>query len=251
MTADHSGEGEASPLQASAAVEALLGREALDRLRGEVFRRYDCWRCGQAGSTEAEPATVIVERYRSGGPKVLFAHARCTDSQVVDVDAESPDPEAFTGMRSKIAVLEYAAAPRVRPLLILEPHTELMEPTAGGEQINLWMSELLDKGFTMMRTGGQFPGPAEGWLLQLGPDVGRLLAPDDTVVYEGPVTQPEPWLDLVQQADICVVLIGTIGLYAYGDDEMTTIDLLRLLNRAARSGELAGALVMTDKVKVG
>jgi hypothetical protein len=43
-----------------------------------------------------------------------------------------------------------------------------------------------------------------------------------------------------------VVLIGAIGLYACSDEERSVADLRRLLNRAARAGELAGALVRTE-----
>jgi hypothetical protein len=47
------------------------------------------------------------------------------------------------------------------------------------------------------------------------------------------------------------VLIGTIGLYAYREQEMTVVDLRRLLHRAARGGELAGGLVRTDNADSG
>lgn len=116
----------------------------------------------------------------------------------------------------------------------------------GGEQVNLFMSGLLDQGFSLLRTSGQLPAPADDWLLEVTPGAARLLARDDTIAYDGPITQPGPWLHLVRRAQACVVLIGTIGLYAHADDEMTTADLRRLLNRAAKAGELAGAIVLTD-----
>lgn len=112
--------------------------------------------------------------------------------------------------------------------------------------MNLWMSGLLDRGFTMLRTGGEFPGLVGGWLVQLAPNAARLLAPDQTVAYEGGLTQPEPWPGLVRRARACVILIGAIGLNAYPGDEMTVLDLRRLLNRAARAGELAGAVVRAE-----
>lgn len=160
---------------------------------------------------------------------------------VVEVDAAAPDAARFGGMLSKSAVLEFATEPRVRPMLILEPKTELSEPTAGGEPVNLLVARLLDQGFTLLRTAGHLPAPADGWLLEVTAAAGRLLAPDDTIAYEGPVTQPGPWLHLVRRAHACVVLAGTIGLYAHTNDEMPTADLRRLLNRAAQAGELAGA----------
>ena len=53
------------------------------------------------------------------------------------------------------------------------------------------------------------------------------------------------------RARACVVLIGTIGLYAYSDQEMTVADLRRLLSRAARAGELAGGLVRAENADGG
>jgi len=50
-------------------------------------------------------------------------------------------------------VLEYASDPRIRPLLVLEPKTERSERSASGEQVNPWMSGLLEQGFTMVQTG--------------------------------------------------------------------------------------------------
>lgn len=41
-----------------------------------------------------------------------------------------------------------------------------------------------------------------------------------------------------------------IGLYAYPADEMTAQDLRRLLNQAARAGELVGALFTTFAYKI-
>ena len=238
----------ASRVQASSAVTALVGPETLARLRGEAFRRYDCCRCARPGQTEAEPATVIVERYRLGhAVSVRLAHARCADSQIVEAGADAPDAAGFGGMLARPAVLEYAPGRRFRPVLALEPKVELSGRTAAGEPVSLWTSGLLERGFTLVRTGGELPGPADGWLLQLAPDAARLLAPDDTVAYEGGLDQPPGWLDLVRRGNACVVLIATIGLYAHPGDEMTAQDLRRLLDQAAQAGELVGALVTAER----
>src|SRR5260221_13690043 len=88
----------ASRVQASAAVTAQVGAETLARLRGEAFRRYDCCRCARPGQTDAEPTTVIVDRYRLGFVvRVRLAHARCADSQIVEVDADAPNVAGFGG----------------------------------------------------------------------------------------------------------------------------------------------------------
>jgi hypothetical protein len=249
MSPDDSGGRAVGGIYASAAVQALIGDETLGRLRGQAFRRYSCCRCGQPGSIGAEQASVIVERYRLRAVRVRLAHARCAVSQVVEVAADAPSAAGFGGMLSKSAVLEYATEPRVRPLLILEPKIELSEATAGGEQMNLLLSGLLDRGFTMLRTAGQLPALADGWLLQFTPGAGRLLAPDDAVAFEGPLSQPASWIQLVRRSQACVVLVGTIGLYARADEDMTTADLRRLLNGAARAGELAGSLVRAEKAR--
>ncbi len=153
-------------------------------------------------------------------------------------------------MLARPAVLEYAPGRRFRPVLALEPKVELSGRTAAGEPASLWMSGLLERGFTLVRSAGELPGAADGWLLQLVPNLARLLAPDATVAYQGGLDQPPGWLDLVRHGNACVVLIGTIGLYGYPGDEMTAQDLRRLLNRAARAGELVGALVTTFAYKI-
>src|SRR5262249_21267907 len=134
---------EASRVQASSAVTALIGAEMLARLRGQAFRQYDCCRCGRPGQTDAEPAAVIAERYRLGyGGRVRLAHARCADSQIVEVDADAPDAAGFGGMLARPAVLDYASGPRLRPrpVLVLEPKVEMSGRTAAGEPASLWMS---------------------------------------------------------------------------------------------------------------
>jgi len=233
-------------VQLSAAVRALLDPELLARLRSDPYSRYTCCVCGQPGRTDIEPASVIVERYRLPAARIRLAHGHCAASQIVEIAAEAPEAGGFGGMVSKSAVLEYATEPQVRPLLILEPLTELSEPTPGGERRNLLISGLLDRGFTMLRTAGQFPPPADGWLLQLDAAGARLLASDHTVVYAGPLDRPTSWQQLARQTGACVVLIGTVGLYARQDDELIPAELRQLLHQAARAGELAGALVRTQ-----
>lgn len=228
---------------ASFAVQALVGAETLGRLRGEAFGRYFCCRCRQPGSTRAEPASVIVERYRLQAVRVRLARARCARSGVVEVAADAPEPAGLGGMLSKSAVLEYATEPRVRPLLILEPKSVLSEAAAGGDHIDLLLSGLIGRGFTLLRTSGQMPAVADGWLLEFTVGSGRLLTPDDVVAYEGPVSQPGLWAGMVRLGQACVVLAGTIGLYAHADVDITTADLRRLPSAAARAGELVGGLV--------
>jgi hypothetical protein len=242
MTADRLG-GAVGTVLASAAVTALVGQEMVERLRGQAFRRYSCWRCAGSGRTDAEPTAVIAERDRLGSVRVRFAHARCAGSQVVLIDADAPVPMSLGRMVSKSAVLHYAPDPQVRPLLILEPVAGLSQTTASGERVNLWLAAVLDRGVTLLRSGGEFPRPAGGWLLQLAPGGARPLTPDGAAAFEGPVTQPGPWRDLVLGAGACVVLTGAIGLYACSDADMAVQEVRRLVNRAASAGELAGAVV--------
>lgn len=98
--------------------------------------------------------------------------------------------------------------------------------------MNLLIAGLLEQGLTLLRTLGQLPAPADGCLLEVGAAAARLLAPDDTIAHDGPITRPGPWLRLVRRAQACVLLVGTIGLYARTGDEMTTADVRWLLNRA-------------------
>jgi hypothetical protein len=235
-------------IRASDEVKKLIGVEALRELEGDAYERYDCWRCGGPGRT-TQPTTVVVLGYRAT-PIVEFAHAQCAKSQIVQLDVDRPtDLESFdfNDMRSKAAVMEYATPPRFRALLVLEPRVEMAGMDPGGERVNLWISELIEAGLTLMRTGGQLPEKAPGWRLQLEVnDNATLTTPDGTILYEGPCTVWEDWFDVVTEVGGCIVLVGTVGLYAVTDDEMTTLKFHQLLNRAARSGSLVGGIVPTS-----
>lgn len=232
---------------ASASVAALVGREQLGRLRSEVSRRYNCWVCGQPGRTDAHPASVIALRYRVGAISVRLAHLRCADSQVIETARDTVDAAGLGAMLSKAAVLEYASEPRVRPLLILEPKIAVSDRSPGDDSVSLWTADLQQRGFTPLRTSGQLPRVAEGWLLQVAPGAARLLAPDGSPAYEGALDPPRAWLYFVLNASMCVILTGTIGLSTRLEDETGTRSLRALLHQAASSAGLIGAVVRAQE----
>ena len=97
-------------------------------------------------------------RYRLGySVRLRFAHARCADSQVVEVDADAPDVAGFGGMQAMPAVLEYASGPRFRPLLVPEPKIEMSGRTAADERVSLWMSGLLERASRWCGRAASFP----------------------------------------------------------------------------------------------
>lgn len=233
-------------IRVSPDVEALVGAEELRRLHGEPFARYTCWRCGRPGQS-TDPAAVIVERYRSADV-VHFAHAGCAESQVILVDADRPGSGILADIRARAVVMAYPTPPGYRALLVLEPRVEISEPAGSGDQVNLWVSGLLEQGLTLIQAGGQMPGRAGGWRLIIH-DEGNaeLLDPRGAVVYEGGCSTWPDWHDVVAEINGCVVLIGTIGLYAVCDEDMTTGRFAHLLNQAAKAGVLAGGLVEVER----
>jgi hypothetical protein len=97
-----------------------------------------------------------------------------------------------------------------------------------------------------MRTGGQMPDQARGWRIDLPDgDSAQLTNTNGQVIYDGECPQPGDWLEVVSEVGGCVVLIGTAGLYAVADDDMTTGRFSQMLNQAARAGTLVGGLVDT------
>jgi hypothetical protein len=217
----------------------------LRELEGEAFARYDCWRCGGRGHT-AQPTSVIVLGYRATAV-VKLAHAGCAASQIIAFDADRPsalEAAGFADMHSKAALLEYASPPRYRSLLVLEPRVEMAETGPGGERVNLLISGMLEAGLTLMRTGGQMPGPAKGWRLDLsGRESAQLANARGGTVFEGQCELPGDWLEVAGEVGGCVVLIGTVGLYALSDQDMSVGRFHQMLNTAARAGVLAGGLV--------
>jgi len=233
-------------IRASAEVVALIGIESLRELEKDAFRSYECSECGSPGLT-TDPASVVVHRYR-GIAMVRLAHARCTHSKIVEFDAHAPPmigPEGDgADMRAMTLVLSYREEPRVRPLLLLEHRVETARLTSGGERIRVTMAAVLSHGLALMSAGGEMPDLAEGWQL-LRPDQASalLLVPDGGVAYRGGCDQPDEWTRLVDAVGACIVLVGTIGLYAIPDEELTASRVDQMLAEAAQGGSLAGGLV--------
>jgi hypothetical protein len=233
-------------IRASGEVEALIGAENLRELEGDAFLWYVCPVCNKRGSTE-NPTSVVVDLYPDIAV-VELAHADCTHSKIVRVDAGVPPGIGLDGggadLRARARVLSYPGEPTPRPLFLLEIRVVTAVTTQGGERINLVVNAFLERGLALMHTGDQMPHPAAGWQLQRpGRDTVLLLGPSDEVIYEGVCPQSGDWIDLVEAAGACVVLVGTIGLYAFSDEELDVDRLRRMLNDAARAGALTGGLV--------
>lgn len=233
-------------IRASAEVRALIGAENLAELEKDAYASFRCPECGLPGTT-VEPTSVVARRFRKT-VTVDLAHAACTRSLVDDIDADPPPGLGLDGgwadMRVMTLVLEYRDAPQVRPLLLLERRIETARFTAGGEKINVTLAALLRGGLEPVRSAGHLPRPARGWRLRR-PDhfTALLLGRGGEVVYQGACAQPDDWGQLVDVAGVCVVLAGTIGLYAVPDEEFTTGCVHQLLDDAARAGALAGGLI--------
>jgi hypothetical protein len=233
---------------ASPQVEALIGTETIQQLYEDPYAMYTCMQCGRPGTT-SDATTVIAEKYRYAC-MVSFAHERCAESQVIEIDADLPPGQrlsSFGDMNAKLGVLPYQDSPRFRPLLVLEPRIEALGTGEDGGQVNLWVSWLVQAGLTLLRTAGQMPGRAEGWRLQLlDPGHAQLLDRDGATIYIGDCSPSDDWLDLASEIDGCVVLIGFIGLYTVADDDMTFDRFTRMLDNAARRSALAGGLVSVE-----
>lgn len=233
---------------ASPQVEALIGTETIQQLYEEPYAMYTCRQCGRPGTT-SEATSVIVEKYRYAYV-VNFAHARCMDSQIIEIDADLPsgqDADTLGDMNAKLGVLSYQTAPQFRLLLVLEPRVEASVSSESGDQVNLWVSILVESGLTLMKSGAQMPGRAEGWRLQfLDPDHAQLLDRDGETIYIGECSPTNDWFDLTTEINGCVVLIGSVGLYAVSDDDMTFDRFARMLDNAARRRVLAGGLVAVE-----
>jgi len=234
-------------IYASAEVQRLIGAEALQRLRTDAYSSYQCVRCGNVGQT-VQPTTVVAYRYRGGYVGAKLAHADCLASQVIREDADLPaemDPyRTRADMRNMTLVLRYPQEPLVRPLLLLEPRTETIGPADGRDRITVAVPALLRYGLSLVAPDSQLPGVAEGWQLYR-PDrhSARLVDAEGSVVYEGGCAQPDSWVRLVDAAGACVVLVGSIGLYAEFDDGLTADRIRQMLARAALAGQLTGGVV--------
>jgi len=175
---------------------------------------------------------------------VTLAHAACGPSQIITAGpAAAPSLPDISDMRSLPAVLAYDQPPRYRALLILEPRAELTALTSSGEVASAWISALLRDGMTLMPGAGHLPAPAPGWALRFRRRAARLTAPDGAVIYHGECQPPRGWHDVAAENRAAVTLIGSIGLHTVPDADMTAARLTAMLNCAAATGMLAGALI--------
>jgi hypothetical protein len=235
-------------IDASPEVAAIVGEEDLARLRtGAAFARYTCWACGRPGLADTQPASVIVELGEQAA-RVSLAHARCAPSQVVEllgvvVPTVAEDSDA--DMAAKAAVFPYPGG--AQAVLILEPRVEIATRSPGGERIDVLLTRLLGMGLSLVHAVGELSGPAPGWQLELpGRRQVRVTAADGSVVYEGSCGHPRPWRQQIAATGRCVVLTGTIGLYACpgrGDPA----HLVGMVEAAARTGLLAGATIRAGR----
>jgi len=235
-------------IRASAEVQRLIGAENLKKLSTDAYSSYRCVRCRRAGRT-AQPTTVVVYLYRGNNAAVELAHARCAASGIVEVDADPPaeiDPDrSQADMRTMTLALEYPGEPTLRPLLLLEPRTETTRPTQVGERITVPVAALLQYGLGLMAVGSQLPDLAEGWRLHRPSRYSaRLVEARGFSVYSGQCAQPDDWARLVDSAGACVVLVGTIGLYAAPGNELTEDRIRGMLDEAAYAGLLVGGIVI-------
>ena len=123
---------------ASSQVEALVGADTIQQLYEDPYAMYTCRQCGRPGTT-SEPTSVIVEKYRYAY-LVNLAHARCMESQVIEIDADLPsghEADTFGDMNANLGAPSYQTAPRFRPLLVLEPRVEASVPSESGDQPKL------------------------------------------------------------------------------------------------------------------
>jgi hypothetical protein len=233
-------------IRASAEVRALIGAENVAELEKDAYAAFRCPGCGRPGAT-AGPTSVVVRRFRKT-VVVELAHAECMPSLVDDIDADPPPGLDLNGgradMRVMTLILEHRDEPRRRPLLLLERRIEAARFAAGGDKINMTLAALLRRGLEPVGSVEQLPGPARGWRLRR-PDrfSALLLGRDGEIVYHGPCAQPDDWGRLVDAAGACVVLAGTIGLYAVPGEALTAGRVRRLLDQAASAGALVGGLI--------
>jgi hypothetical protein len=235
-------------IEASPEVAAIVGEEDLARLRtGAAFARYTCWACGRPGWADTQPASVVVELGEQAA-RVSLAHARCAPSHVVelrDVAVPAVAEDSDADMAAKAALFPYPGGSQA--VLLLEPRVEIATRSPGGERIDVLLTGLLRMGLSLVHAVGELPGPAPGWQLELpGRRQVRVTAADGSVAYAGSCGQPRPWRQQIAVTGRCVVLTGTIGLYACpgrGDPAQ----LVDMVEAAARAGQLAGATITASR----
>lgn len=227
-------------------VEHLVGTENIRLLvQRPTSPVYRCPICRCPGTSD-EAASAVVLRSPTGRPYLRLAHAACSESRVIDVDAETADGQERTVEDSPmLAVTVYVPhASGNRRLLLMEPSARISTTTQVGDRVDGYLQVLSRLGLAPVRTVGQLPPVTPGWRAYL-PDArtGRIVAGQATTtetMFDGPLNQPEPWRLAALAFRSVILFSGTIG---FGENRDDGVALLRQANRAARSGLLMGGQV--------
>ncbi|MFJ2406674.1 hypothetical protein ACIOUE_35845 [Streptomyces xanthochromogenes] len=233
-------------LHMSPEVRALLGPEGLARAAEVSLTSGQCAVCDQ-------PLTGTVNMVvRTGGTftHVVYVHARCGSSQVIEMgpDFGPATPADGYAMTVTAAVLDHGGADL--PVLVAETvgKAYVISDSPTGELTNVVASHLLSQGFQLVTRLRQAPPQAAEWvgvlLLGHGPageDGLLVLDPDGGQFFTGSVDLPDGWLTQAARYGWAVLYVGNVGgLDPQAHDSKAAA---RALRTAAQAGQLVGARI--------
>jgi hypothetical protein len=156
----------------------------------ETATDFLCALCRTSGDVRRpEGAALIVERYRDGRQRVLFAHPQCVPSQVIEVDL--PTPRLGTAEQDVRTVAGILPGPSFRPILVLQFLRSVSVMAGGAPPVGI-IDGLLHSGLHRVGNIQAPPPPAIGWTMTLdGFDQGQITDADGATVL-GPKYVRDP-----------------------------------------------------------
>jgi hypothetical protein len=231
----------------SAEVEQLLGPRGVRQL--DTVETFTC-RCGKRDRTDSGPVSVSIELDAAGGPplmRVIFAHARCTASEVI------PRPGLKQELAASVAAKHGASSAAYfhirqqvpRAVLIWSPYAQAMTvPGAGRRSRDTWIESLLRVGFHPLRSSIEEAEPAAipGWTLRITASGLWLATAQGASAYEQDYDPGlEPWATAATVDEACLALTGT-GLA----DTLARADWSGI-EQALSEEQLIGAVVHVER----
>ncbi|MFK8851651.1 hypothetical protein [Streptomyces sp. Ac-502] len=227
----------------SAAVQELLGPYGVAQARKEG-QRAQCATCTKWISTKTVNVVVTPDPRDPETLRVFFVHPKCGASQVTTLVREAP--ENPTSDDFQMTVLPPPADGHRLPVLAAEQLCPtFVSQDATTELISVMSPYLQESGFGLVSDASSIPPPADQWTAVLdepATDTGLLSVAGGRgeVLYAGPVHLPPGWSRTALAGGTVALYVGPAGLDPTSPD---TAAQQRLLERAARSGQLLAARV--------
>ena len=219
-------------------VRALFSGLDLERAVAEASAGFTCPACQRPGTAAGDRVSVIVIRHPDG-PRVLFAHAACAPSRLLESRESRYGPELDEADVHTEALVVATSAGR-RALLCMEISVPPLLVTPGGDGLDPAVDLLLEAGWALLTGIDEeiltLPMLPNRWRVQIDrrTGAGHVQGPDGLLLDRLP-SFPN-WADVALENRAVAMLVGPMGLAGAGSN-------IEAITAAIARGSVAGAIL--------